>query len=360
MSLKDIYCQDRAIEVFQKALACDRLGHAYIFGGLEGVGKFKTAFEWAKVLLCENRLQEQGFFDSCGKCRSCKLFEQQSHPDFHHVYKELYAFTEKGKSSNKTPVQMPVDVIREFLLDKVAGKPAIGNYSIYVISETEKLNAASQNAMLKVLEEPPGYCILILLCTSMDKLLPTTRSRCQLVRFNSIDENIIAERLANEGIEDEQAKFWARFCQGSLGNSIVWSGLGAYEFKCDIVKKICISDKRDIGDIVDLITDNASTISGKWSEMEPQTSKSDLNRRVQKAVIEVFASVYRDCSKISMGIKERLINSDQIPDIRKLKDRLEPENCCEKVEKCYKALKWVDSNVNERLIYERLLLELAK
>ena len=85
MSLKDIFCQDIAITILQKALAADKIPHAYIFAGPEGVGKFATAREWARLLLCENPAMENDFVDSCGLCRSCRLFEAGSHPDFNHI-----------------------------------------------------------------------------------------------------------------------------------------------------------------------------------------------------------------------------------------------------------------------------------
>ena len=89
MSLKEIFCQDKAISILQRGFTADKMPHAYIFAGVEGIGKFKTAREWAKMLLCKNPAAEDGFADSCSSCQSCLMFEAGSHPDFSHVYKEL-------------------------------------------------------------------------------------------------------------------------------------------------------------------------------------------------------------------------------------------------------------------------------
>ena len=105
MSLKEIFCQDKAISILQRAFAADKMPHAYIFAGPEGVGKFKTAYEWAKLLLCKNKVvaresrivnqtpntkpRTTNFADSCGECDSCLSFETGSHPDFNPIYKEL-------------------------------------------------------------------------------------------------------------------------------------------------------------------------------------------------------------------------------------------------------------------------------
>ena len=173
MSLKEVFCQDKAIGILQRAFAADKLAHAYIFVGPDGVGKFKTAKEWAQVLLCTERVKQQTpqgvFCDSCGTCRSCEVFEGGAHPDFNHIYKERVEYTKDGKG--KTPVDLPIDVIRDFLIKKVAGRPQMSDATVYVVREAERLNQSSQNALLKVLEEPPKHCFITVSYTHLT--LPT-------------------------------------------------------------------------------------------------------------------------------------------------------------------------------------------
>jgi DNA polymerase-3 subunit delta' len=89
MSLKEIFCQESVIEILQRSFAAGKTAHSYIFAGKDGVGRFKTACEFARLLLCEKPVKQKEFFDGCGKCSSCRTFEADSHPDFHHIYKEL-------------------------------------------------------------------------------------------------------------------------------------------------------------------------------------------------------------------------------------------------------------------------------
>ena len=147
MALNEIFCQDRAVPLLQRAFAADKVPHAYIFAGPEGIGKFKTAREWAKLLLCKKPAAERGSAvqpDSCGSCESCRLFEADAHPDFNHIYKELLEFTRDNKDK-KTPVEMPIDVIREFIIEKVSTRPTLSQRKVFVVSEAEKLNNSSQN-----------------------------------------------------------------------------------------------------------------------------------------------------------------------------------------------------------------------
>jgi DNA polymerase-3 subunit delta' len=110
-------------------------------------------------------------------------------------------FTEDGKDK-KTPVAFPIDVVREFVIDKVSNRPTLSRQRVFILSEGEKLSKESQNALLKVLEEPPEYCTIILLCTRLEKLLPTTKSRCRTVRFGPVAEDRIVEKLRQMGLSE--------------------------------------------------------------------------------------------------------------------------------------------------------------
>ncbi|UCF14610.1 MAG: DNA polymerase III subunit, partial [Phycisphaerales bacterium] len=224
MSFNEIFCQDRAIDVLQRAFAAGKWAHAYIFAGIEGVGKFKTALEWAKLLGCGEPVRKDGLAESCGSCDSCRLFEAAASPDFHHIYKELLEFT-KGNEDKKTPRDLSIDVIRELLIAKVSARPTVSKRKVFVVSEAEKLNDSSQSALLKVLEEPPEYCCIVLLCTRLEKLLRTTKSRCQAIRFGPIDQSRIIEKLNSMGLERAQARYFARLAEGSLGAACRWAEL---------------------------------------------------------------------------------------------------------------------------------------
>lgn len=366
MALKDIFCQNNAIETLQRAYASGRMAHAYLFSGEEGVGKKTTAQAWAKMLLCENKqvISKSPYFtDSCGLCHSCRTFESGGHPDFQMITKEMIQFTREGK--NRTPIEMPIDVIREFLIEKIANRPMMGQYVVYILDEAEKVNRSSQNALLKTLEEPPKYCVIILLCSQLDEMLPTTRSRCQLVRFGPVSEDRIVQRLCSEGISKPEAAYWSRFSQGSIGQALVWSQLqiddkkGLFAVKRELIEKIALLELPEVLDIADWLSQNTKKIAAAWNSISKNISTSDITRRVEKGLIQMTVFALNDAMKLSSGLSGILVNEDQLDCIRKLSAKFDADTAARQVEMCYRLQKWVDSNVNEKLIYEQLLLNIA-
>jgi DNA polymerase-3 subunit delta' len=368
MSLNEIFCQDRALRILQRGLAADRSAHAYIFAGPEGVGKYRTAREWARLLLCRNPRREKSksspWADSCGSCESCTLLEADAHSDYAHVYKELLEYTEDGKDK-KTPVELAIDVIREFLIDRVSSRPALSERKVFVVSEAEKLNVSSQNALLKVLEEPPGYCTIILLCTRLEKLLPTIKSRCQIIRFGPIAEDRMIAHLAGMGRTPNEAAFLARLAQGSLGLACQWArldcdGVGLFEMKREILVSFARCRLPDTPELIDKLQEETRQLASSWAEFDRATSKSDLTRRAQKTLLQILISALHDVTILHLAADRPLVNADQADQVAELARRLDAERAITGVAEGYEMLRWVEANVAERLIFERFLLRLAR
>ncbi len=364
MPLKDVFCQEKAISALQSAFAGDKIAHSYIFAGQDGVGKFTTAKEFAKLLLCKNPVKKDGFNDSCGNCESCRCFNAGSHPDFEHVYKELIEFTEDGKGRT-TPLEFPIDVVREFLIEKVSSRPVLSTKRVFILTEAEKLNNISQNCLLKVLEEPPAYCCIILICTRPDKLLPTIRSRCQILRFGHVAEEKIIEKLNDLGLDKKQAKFFARLADGSLGLACTYALLeqneaNLYQTKTTLLEELAELDYKDTLDLADHFISRSKDLAEVWAEIEPATSKTDVNRKADKIIVRIVVSALHDAMLAGVTPREQLINFDQAEYIKKIARRLDPEQTARKIVDCFRTMHWIESSVNERLIFESLLLNLAE
>ncbi|MBN2139266.1 MAG: DNA polymerase III subunit delta' [Sedimentisphaerales bacterium] len=364
MSLKEVLCQERGISLLRRAFAAGRVPHAYIFAGGEGIGKFKTASEWGKVLLCREPIFGDGdSVDSCGRCDSCRLVDSDAHPDFSIVYKELIEFTREGKNK-KAPLDLPIDVIREFVVEKVSTRPSLSERKVYIIREAEKLNISSQNCLLKALEEPPEYCCIILLCTRLESLLATTRSRCQIIRFGPVGEDLIFEKLHNSGIGADAGRYFARLSGGSMGLACRWgalesSGAGLYKIKKEVVESIVKLEYGEIPDAAADLLEKSKAISKAWVEAEGATSAKDISRQAAKSVVRMAISALYDAMNLHLQRETTTVNSDQSDMIQELAGRFSAEQLAEMVSDCYEILRWIESNVNERLIFEQLLFNLA-
>lgn len=369
MQMRMIHSQDKAVTALQQAFAEKRIPHAYLFAGPDGVGKRTTATAFARLLLCRQPVKisdkPSPRFDSCGQCDSCIRFDAGSHPDFVFIYKELRQYTEEGKDK-MPPVEMPVDVIREFFLERAARKPAEGPYTIFVIDEAEKVNVSSQNAMLKILEEPPDYCVIILLCSRLEEMLPTTKSRCRILPFGPVSESYIIQQLQEKNIEPAEAGFWARFSEGRLGEALRWvqlkedkKPLDAYEIKKELARRISELEPADVIETAGWLIQSAKAIGETWARQNPAVSSKDLLRTAQKGLLRMVLLLLTDVMKADYIDNSRLVYSEQEDIVRKMSQTLTPDAAAEKVLAIQKLLRWVDASVNEKLIFERLLLNLA-
>lgn len=364
MSLKNIFCQEKAINALQLAYVGDKVAHAYIFAGPEGVGKFATAKEFAKLLLCKNPVERGDFNDSCGNCDSCRAFDAGSHYDFEHIYKELLKFTEGGKEKDP-PLEFPIDVVREFVIEKVKNKPALLTRRVFVLTEAEKLNNESQNCLLKVLEEPPGYCCIILICTKPEKLLPTIRSRCQILRFGPVAEDRIIEKLNELGLDKNQAKFFARFSAGSLGLACTYARLekaeaNLYQTKMELLNTFADLQYKDSIELAEELIRQSKSLTEVWLTIEPATDATDIKRKASRTIIQILIIALNDVMLAGVNKEQNVVNFDQPQQLRKLAQRFDTEQAALKIADCFKTLNWLESAVNEKLIFETLLLNLAE
>ena len=369
MNLSEIFCQAKAVDTLTRAFSAGKSAHAYIFEGIEGVGKYTTAQAFAKLLLCQNPKSEirpggqvsnlkSQIIDSCGKCPSCTAFEAGSHPDFHHIYKELNKISRNPEHRKKQVFELPIYVIREFLIEKVQLKPSFSASKVFVVSETEELNAESQNALLKVLEEPPNKSFIILLCTKLDNLLPTTRSRCQIVHFGPLSEDIIIEKLSAKEIDKSESKFWARLFGGSLGQAEFYSNPepSFYKIKKDFLSRISRFQLAETVDFAQWINSTASEFTAAWLKVNPEANKSDLGRQAKRAFVLILISAFTDAMKLSFVGAKKMTNFDQPGQIKLLAGRFDPQECAERIERFFESIRYIDAAVNEKLVFEHLLL----
>ncbi len=180
MSFNDIVGQERAIKILTKSLKENKISSSYIFVGSEGTGKKLAAIEFTKAVNCLNLSEDS---EACEDCQSCSEISKQRSPDLKII--------EPIKSSIK------IEQIRE-MRKEIGLKPFKNRKKIYIIDKAEKMTIEASNCLLKTIEEPPCYAIIILICSKIDPILPTIVSRCQIINFGLISSYKIKEFLLNK------------------------------------------------------------------------------------------------------------------------------------------------------------------
>lgn len=194
---------DMLKEHFKKAIESHKVSHAYILNGEEGMGRKSIANAFAMTLLCE-----KGQNEPCMVCHSCKQVMAGSHPDLIYV-------------KHAKPGSIGVDDIREQINDTIMIRPYSSYYKIYIVDEAEKMTPQAQNALLKTIEEPPAYAIIILITTNQEAFLPTILSRCVQLKMKPLKDFTVKSYLTETmNIPEKEAEICAAFARGNLGKAI--------------------------------------------------------------------------------------------------------------------------------------------
>jgi len=202
-SFKDVVGHRDVIRYIQNVVREDKVTHAYIINGEKGAGKKMLATLFAATLLCE-----KGGQDPCNTCHSCIQAESGNHPDIIMV-------------THEKPNSISVDDIREQVNNTAGIKPYQGPYKIYIIPHADLMTVQAQNALLKTIEEPPEYVVILLLTENADALLATIKSRCVMLKLRNIKDKLIRKYLMERlMVPDYKADICAAFAQGNMGKAI--------------------------------------------------------------------------------------------------------------------------------------------
>lgn len=199
----DILGHEQIKEHFQKAIENRKVSHAYILTGEAGMGRKSLANAFALTLLCE-----KGKSEPCMECHACKQVLSGNHPDL------IYVTHEK-------PASIGVDDIREQINDTVMVRPYSSYFKVYIVDEAEKMTQQAQNALLKTIEEPPSYAIILLLTTNQEAFLPTILSRCVQLKLKPLKDFVVKSYLVGSmGVPESEAEIYAAFARGNLGKAL--------------------------------------------------------------------------------------------------------------------------------------------
>lgn len=233
---------DKIKEHLKNAIQMDKISHAYIFNGAKGIGKKTIASVFAQAVQCE-----EGTAEPCGKCHSCIQAVSGNQPDIIWV-------------AHEKPASIGVEDVRLQVNSDILIKPYSSRYKVYIIDEAEKLTVQAQNALLKTIEEPPAYGIIILLTTNADSFLPTILSRCVTLNLKPLSNKEIETYLMmKEHIPDYHARFAAAFAQGRLGRAIsIATSPDFNELKDSVLHLLKYINDMELTEVIDAVKDAAA------------------------------------------------------------------------------------------------------
>ncbi len=314
-------------EYLKSVAATGKVNHAYLIEGPTGSGKLLLAEAFAAALTCEEERPE-----ACGQCQSCHQAADRCHPDIHYLLPTK-------------PALISVDDIRTQVVDDVQIRPYYGRRKIYIIENAELMNVQAQNALLKTLEEPPAYAVLLLLTTNAGALLETIRSRCTLLPLHPLkDLQIQMYLMENQKLPEYKAKLCAAFARGSLGRAMK------------------LADSEDFLKIRSAALD----LVGKAKEMDmPQLLSvikevSGIEISVQD-FLDVLSIWYRDVLYFkATQAPDRLIFQDELQQIRKTAATSSYEGLENILRSLEKARERLQANVDFDLTMQLLFLTIKE
>lgn len=326
-NFQDIIGQEQIKEHLQNALTAKKISHAYIINGEKSSGKEFIAKIFAMALQCE-----RGESNPCQECHACKQALSDNQPDIIRV-------------THEKPNTISVDDIRAQINNDVGIKPYSSPYKIYIVNEAEKMTVQAQNAILKTLEEPPEYAVILLLTTNVNSLLPTILSRCVVLSMKPVADCLVKKYLMEQlQVPDYKAEVCVAFARGNIGKARLLASSEDFEnVKSEALSLLKYIQDMELHEIIAAIR-------------KINDYKLDVND-----YLDIMSIWYRDVLLFkATNDVNHLIFREEIQSIRKIARRSSYEGIESVIEALQKAKNRLNANVNFELTMELLILEIKE
>ena len=284
--------------------------NTYIFEGVSGLGKHESARLFAKALVCNEKHTAP-----CDNCSACREAQVLSHPDI------LFVKPEKDKATiGVEPVR---DAITEALI-----KPFYNQHKVFIIDDGDILTPQAQNALLKIIEEPPEYAVFIIICTNSEILLETVRSRAVTVTFSPLPDDVVREYIENKYPDEARIEFLVKYCAGIPKSADFIVSDEDFdtmrEEVLNLVPRLLSKNKAYAYDVAEYIENNKERAG---------------------EIYDMILLYLRDAVIYAMGKEDKVINTDKLEKIRLLGSKYEPQLLTKAIDEIMVAKKMLDRYV---------------
>lgn len=305
----------------------DRIPHAMLFCGTDGVGKSLVAEALAAAILCHAPVHNQ----ACGHCKACRALAAGTHPDFFQIQPE---------SETKAAPAIRIEAVRK-LQEEIARIPLLSERRVVIMQEADKMNEAAANCLLKTIEEPSGQIVFILLTSRSSALLDTIISRCMRVEFGILQPEELVAILHQQGIEEPLAGKLASIADGSVS------------------KALAMQDE-ELLNLQSQAFDLASAAGTLGVEQLLQLAKEMSNHSREKLIqwLGFLAMIYRDLLMLYSGSGLPLYNQSDIDRLSSLLNKYHQQELLQLLQLVQDYQKRLGSNVNTQLCLEGFLIRI--
>jgi DNA polymerase-3 subunit delta' len=294
LSFENIIGNEKNKEFLNKIIDSNSTVHSYMFEGIEGIGKSIFAKEFAKMLLCIGNDKK-----NCARCKSCLEFVNSNNPDYVQIDSD-------GKI-------IKIEQIRQ-MQEKILEKPIVSSKKVYVINDADLMTKEAQNCLLKTLEEPPEFVIIILVLANESKILNTVKSRCMRIFFSKLKDEELKKYACREYNEAEIKEGMIKNASGSISKFIkIKANFDEYENLEELVKKLKTDNILDIinnadvlyknKDKIEDLLDYMTTVFYNWLTKEDNIKYINIIK-----IIEIVKRKLKSNSNFDMSIDYLIFN----------------------------------------------------
>lgn len=338
--------QERAVALLQGAIARGAIGHAYLFAGPSHSGRGTLARLFAQTLNCETpRADGAPPLIPCGLCRSCRKIARGTHPDVRAVSLATQAAEGSGAGKRESKnTSLSIETVRALASD-LSLRPLEGHWRVAIVEDAQMMRDEAANSFLKTLEEPPSYVVIILIVPEIGAVLPTIRSRCQVIEASPVPRETLATALTTQyGTTATAAQTLAALARGRAGWAIAAAGRPDF-----------FTERRTAFEAM------LGLLHGPAFEFFPLVDR--LTDRFRKGFrdevyteLDSWLGLWRDLLLLRSGCAEFMLNVDYADQLRPLAARFDLPWLRGVARATSDALRQLDENVAPRLALEAMVL----